>query len=406
MMQRKKLLVNFVLVLVLVGSVGLAGSAAHPSAAQGTTSPELVMGNNAFAFDLYHSVSDQGENLILSPYSISLALAMTYAGARGDTERQMAETLHFPLPQDQIPAAFKALHETMPQDEGESGGEDEFRLNIANALWGQDGFNFLPEYLDVVNQNFGVGLQRVDFITDPEAARLLINDWVSEQTQERILDLIKPGVLNSDSRLVLTNAIYFKAAWQAQFMPEATHDAPFTLLDGSQITVPMMNQSAHYGYATGDGYQAVVLPYTGGRMAMMILLPDLDSFEAFESAELTAEQFSTTLNNLMWQEVVLSLPRFEYTADFGLADALQSLGMQDAFDLNVADFSGMSGQRDLFIQDVLHKAFVKLDETGTEAAAATAVIMGVTSAQMDPPVEVKVDHPFIYMIYDQQSGSI
>jgi serpin B len=404
MKQRRQWMMIGLLVMVLIAS-SLAHGLTPRSAAQDSDSAPLVQGNNQFAFDLYQRISTQDGNLIVSPYSISLALALTYAGARGSTESQMADVLHFVLPQDQIPGAFSALDAAMPKDSGEDDSADEFRLSIANALWGQPDYPFLPEYLDLVNQNFGAGLQAVDFAADPDAARVVINDWVAEQTRQRILDLIKPGILTPDTRLVLTNAIYFKAAWQSQFMPEATREGPFTLLDGSSVDVPLMNQTATFGYAAGEGYQVVVLPYVGERMAMMILLPDDDQFAAFEQG-LNADVVNNTLAALNWQDVNLTLPRFEYSAEFGLADALKALGMRDAFAPGVADFSGMSAQNDLFVQDVVHKAFVKLDETGTEAAAATAVIIGVTSAPMDPPIEVRVDHPFLYLIYDQQSGSI
>lgn len=408
-MSAQRLRITLVVLLILVTVSGGAARAAVTSGEASnmtqTAASDLVQGNNAFAFVLYHAVRGQGENLILSPYSISLALAMTYAGARGDTERQMADTLHFALPQDQLAQAFNAFDASLPHASGTGSRDEEFRLNVANALWGQEGYPFRAAYLDLVSQNYGAGLQFADFMADPEAARQRINTWISDQTQERIQDLIQEGVLTTDTRLVLTNAIYFKASWAMQFDPNLTQDGPFTLLDGSQVTVPMMAESEHLGYVAGDGVQAVVLPYVRDRMAMMILLPEREQFDAFESDGFTADEFSTLLDGIAWQEVVLTLPRFEYEAKFGLADTLKGMGMVDAFNPDLADFSGMSDQRDLFISDVLHKAFVKVDETGTEAAASTAVVMGVTSAPMQP-VEVHVDHPFLYLIYDQQTGAI
>jgi serpin B len=218
--------------------------------------------------------------------------------------------------------------------------------------------------------------------------------------------LIPPGVIDDMTRLVLTNAIYFKAAWLSKFEPTVTQDGPFTLLDGSQVTVPLMVQQSTYAHTSGEGYQAVMLPYEGSRMAMVILLPDRENFAAFEDA-LDADQFAEIAASMTPGEVVLTLPRFEITSEFSLRDALTALGMTDAFDPALADFTGMADtDDDLYISAVIHKAFVKVDETGTEAAAATAVVVGVTSAPMEPPLDIRVDHPFIYAIYDLDSRSI
>jgi serpin B len=388
--------------IVIAGIVFvMIASLAGITAADDMSQPDLVAGNNAFAFDLYHAVSGDGENLILSPYSVSLALAMTYAGARGETERQMADTLHFMLPQDQLHPAFKALDESLPRDAGTGEEDEDFRLNIANALWGQDGYAFLEDFLNTLAANYGAGIQLVDFM-DSEAARNRINDWVSEQTEERINDLLKPGMVTPDTRLVLTNAIYFKAAWLSKFEKEATNDAPFTLLDGSQVMVPTMTQTDAFAYGQGDGYQAIALPYAGEQMAMLIVVPDTGRFAEIESA-LDPALFETILGTLQGQEVYLTMPRFEYESEFGLGDTLAAMGMPDAF--NNADFSGMTGSRDLFISAVIHKAFVKVDEGGTEAAAATAVIMAET-AMIEPGAQMHIDRPFIYAIYDRATGTI
>jgi serpin B len=362
---------------------------------------ELVAGNDAFAFDLYHALD--GDNLIFSPYSVSLALAMTYAGARGTTERQMADTLHFTLPQDTLHPTFKALDESLPHAV-DNASDESFRLNVANALWGQSGYPFLPAFIDLLDENYGAGLQQLDFAADPDAARLRINDWVSEQTAQRIKDLLKPGTINAATRLVLTNAIYFKAAWLMKFEADFTHDGPFTLLDGTQVTAPLMSQQKFYSYASGDGYQALLMPYEGSRMGMVILLPDRANFSAFDAA-LNADQFDAIVNSMTGAEVSVTLPSFEITSEFGLSDTLAALGMPDAFDPTLADFSGMASDP-LFISAVIHKAFVKVDETGTEAAAATAVIMAGAAMVGNPPVEFRADHPFIYAIYDQETGTI
>lgn len=368
---------------------------------------ELVRGNTAFAFDLYRALREKEEgNFFYSPFSISIALAMAWAGARGKTERQMAETLHFTLPPDRLHAAFNALDLELARRGQGAKGKDEkrFRLHIFNALWGQKGYRFLPEFLETLARHYDAGLRLLDFASDPEGARKTINDWVSEQTEGRIRDLIPPGAIDTLTRLVLTNAIYFNAAWANPFDPAETRDGAFHLLDGSQVTVPMMRQTAGYRYAAGDGFQAVELPYDGRELAMVILLPDADRFEEFERS-LDAGRLEEILSGLADQEVTLTMPRFRVESDFSLKDTLTAMGMPVAFEPGRADFSGMNGRRDLYISAVLHKAFVAVDENGTEAAAATAVIFKEAGAPMQP-VEVTVDHPFIFLIRDLQTGAI
>jgi serpin B len=366
---------------------------------------KLALGNRAFAFDLYQILREEEGNLFYSPYSISLALAMTYAGARGETEAQMAEALNFTLPQDRLHPAFHTLDQVLASRGEEAEGKDGegFRLNVVNALWGQEGYDFLPAFLDLLDENYGAGMRLVDFVAASEQARITINDWASDETEGRIQDLIPPGVLNSLTRLVLTNAIYFNAAWAEPFHPKLTRDGPFYLLDGSEVTVPMMRQTTSLGYAEGEGYQAVELPYDGGELSMVILLPDAGGLDAFESS-LDAGQVDAMLDALAYQQVALTLPKFEFDSAFSLRAALARLGMPVAFSSD-ADFSGMTGNRELFIAEVIHKAFVSLDEAGTEAAAATAVMMQLTGAPESPP-EVKVDHPFLFLIRDLETGTI
>jgi serpin B len=367
---------------------------------------ELVGGNSAFAFDLYRLLRKEQEgNLFYSPYSISLALAMTYVGARGETELQMADTLHYTLPQDQLHPAFNWLDlELTSRGEGAQGKDGEgFQLNIANTLWGQEEYAFLPEFLDTLAINYGAGMQLVDFTGDPEAARVAINDWVGDQTEERIKDLIPPGVIDELTRLVLTNAIYFSAAWAEPFDENQTQDGTFTLLDGSQVAVPMMHHTASYGYAEGEGYQVIDLPYDGGELSMVILLPDEGAFGSIESS-LDAERVGAIVDGLVYQEVALTSPKFEVESGFSLVEALTEMGMPIAFSME-ADFSGMDGTRELYIGEVLHKSFITVDETGTEAAAATAVEMQLKGAPMEP-LTVTVDRPFIFFIRDVETGTI
>jgi len=368
----------------------------------------LAQGNSEFAIDLYQSVRSQDGNLFYSPYSISLALAMTYAGARNQTEQQMADTLHFTLSQEQLHPAFNALDlELASRGEGAAGQDDEgFRLNIANAIWGQSGYPFLMEFLDVLAVNYGAGLRLLDFMSDPDGSRVTINDWVAEQTEEKIQDLIPEGAVDTLTRLVLTNAVYFNAAWASPFEEEDTRDDAFHLLDGTEITVPMMSQTEHLPYTEGDGYQAVELPYDGQELSMVILLPDAGQFDEYEDS-FDIEQLDTIVDNLSTSKVALTMPKFTYESEFSLAQTLDTMGMPDAFSAS-ADFSGIDGVPGrLVITDVIHKAFVLVDESGTEAAAATAVIVGATSAPNGQDViEVTVDRPFIFLIRDIQTRMI
>jgi serpin B len=368
---------------------------------------ELVGGNSAFAFDLYHLLKEEEDegNLFYSPHSISLALAMTYAGARGETEQQIADTLHYTLPQDRLHPAFNWLDlELASRGEGAEGKDDGgFRLNVANSTWGYKDHTFLPEYLDTLALNYGAGMRLVDFVGDPEGARVAINDWVSDETEERIKDIIPPGAIDEMTRLVLANAIYFNAAWAEPFEEGQTQDGPFYLLDGGQVTVPMMHQTASFGYAEGAGYQAVELPYDGRELSMVILLPAAGEFESFENS-LDAGRVDAIVNDLTYQEIALTMPKFEIESNFSLVEALAEMGMPLAFSMD-ADFSGMDGTRELYIGEVLHKAFVSVDEAGTEAAAATAVEMQLKGAPMDP-VTVTANRPFIFFIRDIETGAI
>jgi serpin B len=376
-----------------------------PSATE-TDLTKLTSGNSAFAFDLYQALRQKPGNLFYSPYSISLALAMTYAGARSETATQMANTLHFTLSPDSLHPAFNSLDlELASRGEGAKGKDEKgFRLNIVNAIWGQDGYKFLPAFLDVLAENYGAGLRLLDFVKAPEESRLTINNWVSDQTEGKIKDLIPQGEIDPLTRLVLTNAIYFNAAWRLPLSKDRTADGLFYLLDGSKVTVPMMQQTESLRYAEGQGYQAVELPYDGQQLAMVILLPGAGQLAAFEGS-LNAEQVEAIVRGLAPRQVALTMPRFKYDSSFKLNETLRAMGMADAFKRGVADFSGMDGTHDLFIGAVMHKAFVSVDEAGTEAAAATAVIMQLKSSPA-LPVQVTVDRPFVFLIRDLETGTI
>ena len=375
-------------------------SPAAPAADQG----ELAQGNNAFAMDLYHTLPAQ-ENLFFSPFSISQALAMTYAGARGQTEQQMAKTLHFTLPQGRLHPAFNALDLALQPADAQA-AEGSFQLNIANSLWGQKGYAFQPAFLDLLAENYGAGLRLADFQAAPEPARQAINQWVSDQTKDKINDLIPAGAITPDTRLVLANAIYFYAKWLYPFDPSLTQPGDFNLMDGTTVSVPMMSLGRVTGlrYAAGSGYQAVELPYAGDKTALTLIVPDAGRFAEVQSA-LTASELESLWGSLETKQVELSLPKFKYESSFSLGKTLGQLGMSDALTPGAADFSGMDGSRDLFISDILHKAVVAVDEDGTEAAAATAVVVGITSLPVID-VQLTVDRPFIFAIRDTQSGAM
>jgi serpin B len=367
----------------------------------------VVDSNTAFALDLYKQLrqATPGDNLFYSPYSISIALAMTYGGARSDTEKAMATALHFTLPQDRLHQALNALSlELSKRGQGAKGKDNQpFRLHIVNAIWGQKDYAFLPGYLDLLAQNYGAGLRILDFKQAPDPSRLTINDWVSDQSENRIRDLIPPGAITPLTRLVLTNAIYFNAAWLHQFEKSLTSPGVFHLLDGEDVTVPMMKQTKFFGYTSGNNYEAVELPYDGNEISMVILLPGNGQFASFENS-LDARFAESVIGNLKNTQVALTMPKFKIESSIGLNKALSSLGMGIAF-TDSADFSGMTGKPELFISNAIHKAFAQVDESGTEAAAATAVIVGVTSIPASP-VAVTVDRPFIFLIRDIKTGTV
>ena len=374
---------------------------------------ELVDGNSAFAFNLYQALKERDGNLLYSPHSISVALSMTYAGARGQTATQMADTLHFLLAQDRLHPTFNALAlELASRGQNAQGRNGEaFRLNMVNALWGQQGHEFQEAFLDTLAESYGAGVRAADFIAAPEEARLAINDWAAQKTEDRIRDLIPPGIITPLTRLVLTDAIYFNASWSYPFSEARTREHPFHLLDGRVVNVPMMRLEEDLLYAAGDGYQAVDLPYVGGKLSMTIILPDGERFREFEDA-LDPSLLDRAILDLEVRRVTLDLPKFEFESQFRLSETLKSMGMSDAFDSAAADFSGVDGHsclagnpECLYIREILHKAFVSVDEAGTEAAAATAVVMNQESAPPSP-VSVTVDRPFIFLIRDRETGAV
>ena len=367
---------------------------------------ELAAANTAFTVDLYSALPEEG-NLFFSPLSIYMALAMTSAGARGDTLAQMEEAIHFPFSQEQLHPAFHALmsalenRQYLPNDRGEG-----FTLNLVNSIWAQKGYAFLADFLDVLEGSYDTGVQFADFAADPDAVRDAINMWVEEATHDRIVDLIPQGAITKETLLALVNAIYFNAPWAFPFDEQDTELGPFTLLDGTEVEVPLMHETELLGYAEGDQYQAVELDYNGNDLSMVVILPSSGAFEAVNS-RLSPAFISQLIGDLSRENVILTLPKFTVEWSDVLNDTLAGLGMPDAFNSSVADFSGIDGRRVFSIGAVIHKAFVSVDEAGTEAAAATAVIMVGSAPGYQPTYyEVNVDRPFLFFIRDKETQAI
>jgi serpin B len=366
---------------------------------------QLAQSNNGFALALYQALRDQDGNLIYSPYSIFQALLMTAAGAEGATASQMASVLGVDLNNPEIHNLMNALNKALTtQPEYLQSDAQPLTFNIANAVWAQKDFHFEQSFLDTLSANYNAGLKLVDF-NKPEDARALINLWVAAQTNEKIQELIPEGLLDQMTRMVLTNAIYFKGAWSNQFEEKDTEDGSFTLLDGSSKTVTFMHGNFTLSALVSDKIQAIRLPYEGGTYAMAAIMP-LENFAEFE-AQLTAADLEQLLNSLQSSSAIvdLSMPKFQAESRFGLGEILAGLGMPDAFDAQKADFSGMTGKPDLMISSVLHQATIDVNEEGTEAAAATAVAASVTSMP-GQSYSIRLDKPFIYVIYETTTNTI
>jgi len=364
-----------------------------------------------FGADLYGILaSGSGDgNLVFSPMSIVTALAMTYAGAAGATAEEMAATLHFTLADDALHQAFNSLDATIEsRSRGKESGKDDREgvlVRTANSLWAQKGLAFQPPFLDTLAANYGAGVRLCDFAEAAEKARNDINAWAAKETEDKIPKLLAPGILSAMTRLVLVNAVYLDATWGSPFDPNLTGDREFTTLTGETVTTPCMYQESSFPYASGDGWQVVELPYTGGQLAMMLLVPDEGRFAEIESGMSGGllDEAATALSK--GTEIALTLPKFEMRTQAGLSDALIALGMESAFGAG-ADFSGMTTQADLFISAVVHEAFIAVDEKGTEAAAATAVVMDEMAEMPVERVILKIDRPFIFALRDRETGAV
>ncbi|MCX6250220.1 MAG: serpin family protein [Bacteroidetes bacterium] len=364
----------------------------------------IVDGNNKFAFKLFHAVKGSAnENQFYSPFSISTAMAMVYAGARTETEIQINQTMNF-TQSEKFHSDYKHLMHRL-----DKGTEGKIKLNIANGLWAQKDFKFLDTYFDIAKSDYNSELKNVDFTDalESEKTRIDINKWVEQKTNDKIKDLLSHGDLSSLTRLVLVNAIYFYGDWDKPFKKTSTMPAEFSQIDGTQIMVPFMNQHDRYNYYEDSKIQALEIPYKDNKASMVIFLPTnkkgIGEFEKLFDYKYYLEIISSFQTN----EVRLSLPKFQTTCKINLGSTLAQMGMSLAFSPDSADFSGMTGKRDLYVSEVIHQAFIDVDEKGTEAAAATAVIMMTTSARPSPDIKVfDADHPFVMVIKDNTTGSI
>jgi len=390
--------------LIACSVLPVAARAAEASPMVANDQAAVVKGNNEFAVALYDKLRSQGGNLFFSPESVSAALAMTYAGARGNTAAEMAKTLRFTLPPDRLHPAMGALLA------GLNAPREAYQLRVANALWAEQDYKFLDAFLKLTASDYGAGFNSVDFKGDTEAVRLTINQWVEQKTDSKIKDLLKPGMVSPATRLVLTDAIYFKADWQSQFQKAQTEDEDFHLSTTQTVKAPLMHRAGGYKYFNGGTFQILEMPYKTGELSMVVFLPkDMDGLPAFEQS-LTASSAKQWLSQLQPVfSVIVTFPKFKVTEQLELGSTLGAMGMPKAFDRNAADFSGMTGNRELFLSAVIHKAFIDVNEVGTEAAAATAAIMvGHAMREFDPtpPPEFRADHPFVFLIRDNRSGGI
>ncbi|WP_435175036.1 serpin family protein [Halorussus sp. AFM4] len=374
---------------------------------------EQLRGNVGFALDLLGVLREQraAPNLFVSPYSVSVAMAMTYAGARGETRTELADALRYELDGGDLHAAFGALAaeferrnadgktasgRVMTEREADAGPA--FELTTANSAWGQEDYPFSRAYLDLLDAYYRAGLQLADFSGDPEAARQRINEWVAERTNDRIEDLLPKGSIDATTRLVLTNAVYFSARWRVPFSEEQTEPRQFTALDGTTAEVPTMHQSVETNYVAVGGHRLVELPYANQQTSMVVVLPAEGEFEAFERA-LTVDRLAVMLDRAEEALVDLALPKFEVRSAFSLVEALEELGVETAF-TGQADFGGMvEGEGGPFLDDIVHQSFVTVDERGTEAAAATAAIVAESAPARQ--AEMTVDRPFLFYIRDR-----
>lgn len=369
-------------------------------------SKAVVDGVNAFSLDLYKAIAAEGGNQFLSPASVSLAMGLAYGGARGATATEIREILHYPSAPDAFLAeAGPVLKSLDILGEGRE-------LKVANALWADRTLQLQPDYLSAVSTHMAAGLKPVDFAKKSAAARKEINDWVEDRTNDRIKDLLQPGDVDSGTKSVLVNTVYWKGDWEKVFEKEATRPEKYTALGGAVTDVPMMVQQDWFQVAQRGGVRAIQIPYSGRELSMVILLPDDPNGLPALEAKLTRQELARWMRDLdgtSSRETILWLPKIHMEARAKLATTMKGLGVRTAFS-DAADFSGITGSPDLKIDEVIHQTFLDVDEKGTEAAAATAVTMVATSAMPGPPppppFEFRADKPFLFMLRDMRTGLV
>jgi serpin B len=405
-MKKIEVFLRTVIIFLMILCLPILSSGKEPSAGAKT----LVRGNTEFALEMYSKLKQEKGNIFFSPYSISSAMGMVYAGARGETEKQMAKTLRFFLNQQDIHPEFAELNAELNKLQ-----DNDLRLSVANSLWTQQDYKFSDDYLALTQKHYGVSVTPVDYIHAAEKARSLINQWVSDKTENKIREILQPGELDPLTRLVLVNAIYFKGRWENQFEKRVTIDAPFYLAASKSVQVPTMGKTSWFRYDETDNLQILEMPYVGRNISMIILLPkEIYGLRQIENY-LSFENFEKWRKLPERREVLVFLPKFKMTSQFELKKILQQMGMVDTFSIETANFSSMNGKNCasgnpdcLYISDAIHKAYVDVDEGGTEAAAVTADT-GIRGAAADikpfPPT-FRADHPFLFLIQDRQSGGI
>ncbi len=367
------------------------------------TQEQIVEGLNTFAFDFYNSITKQAlENTFYSPLSISSALAMTYAGAEGETAKQMQQTLHYG-PQDvSFHSQFANLIESLRVSE-----KSDFEMTIANAVWVQNNYKLQKNYLQIVKGKYLSEAREIDFISQPDASRETINEWVSDKTANRIHNLIPPNAINAMTRMILTNAVYFNAEWSHKFNPKMTRKESFYCMNGEIIETDMMYQRHYYQYSQTSDYQMLELTYKGYEYSMLIILPKNPGGLSKLNKRISCKDIAKHDNSKQQEDILVYLPKFRLETAYELNAYLMEMGMTDAFSQQ-ADFSGMTGNKDLMISSIFHKAFIEVDEEKTEAAAATAVVMKLTAMAPSPvaPIEFRADHPFMFIIRNQKEKAI
>ena len=397
-MKRAALYVTF-LVPFLFGMSLFSGDPEIPAGEKAMQRP-APESNNIFMIKTYKLLTEEDKNIFISPFSISSALAMTYAGSAGTTEEEMGSALEFPKNNEQFHENFGGLTNTI----NDVSGKGNIQLTIANSLWLSEGYKFLDAFLKTNKTHYKTEVASLDF-SKAEEARKTINDWVSEKTKEKIKELIPKNILDALTRLVLTNAVYFKAEWAEQFKKGNTKSSEFFTYDGS-VEAELMNLKNRFSYMENDELQFLEMPYKGNDASMYVLLPrKKDGLKDIEK-KLTWEDIEKYTNSMYSKEVDVHFPKFTMSLEYELSELLKQLGMKAAFTKG-ADFSNMTGNKELYISAVIHKTFIDVDETGTEAAAATAVVMRMKSAMPDPEFAVfKADHPFFYFIKEKSTGTV